>query len=113
MTGRAAGLCAGYGVPGYMNPLPGRGFAPYGGRGWPGRGRGHRNWYWATGLTGFQRAAMGMPWGHGFAPVAPYQPTVEQELNGLREQVRLMEENVKQARERIQELEQEQDSEKE
>jgi len=24
MTGRAAGYCAGYGVPGYMNPLPGR-----------------------------------------------------------------------------------------
>ena len=28
MTGRAAGYCAGYPVPGYMNPLPGRGFAP-------------------------------------------------------------------------------------
>ena len=24
MTGRAAGYCAGYGVPGYMNPIPGR-----------------------------------------------------------------------------------------
>ena len=27
MTGRAAGYCAGYPVPGYMNPVPGRGFA--------------------------------------------------------------------------------------
>ena len=26
MTGRAAGYCAGYPVPGYMNPIPGRGF---------------------------------------------------------------------------------------
>ena len=26
MTGRAAGYCAGYPVPGYMNPVPGRGF---------------------------------------------------------------------------------------
>lgn len=26
MTGRAAGFCAGYPVPGYMNPVPGRGF---------------------------------------------------------------------------------------
>jgi Family of unknown function (DUF5320) len=26
MTGRAAGLCAGYSVPGYMNPIGGRGF---------------------------------------------------------------------------------------
>jgi hypothetical protein len=26
MTGRAAGYCAGYRVPGFMNPVPGRGF---------------------------------------------------------------------------------------
>jgi hypothetical protein len=26
MTGRAAGFCAGYPVPGYMNPIPGPGF---------------------------------------------------------------------------------------
>jgi len=26
MTGRAAGYCAGYPVPGFMNPIPGRGF---------------------------------------------------------------------------------------
>ena len=34
MTGRAAGYCAGYGVPGYTNPVGGRGFGyagmPYG-----------------------------------------------------------------------------------
>jgi hypothetical protein len=49
MTGRAAGYCAGYAVPGYMNPIRGygRGF----GRGW-GRGFGRgwrkglgRGWY--------------------------------------------------------------------
>ena len=37
MTGRAAGYCAGYSVPGYMNPVGGRGFlgrgAYYGGMG--------------------------------------------------------------------------------
>lgn len=41
-TGRAAGYCAGYSVPGYMNPAPGYGY----GRGW-GRGRGRgfgRGW---------------------------------------------------------------------
>jgi hypothetical protein len=32
MTGRAAGYCAGYPVPGYMDPIPGRGFGP----GWGG-----------------------------------------------------------------------------
>jgi hypothetical protein len=30
ITGRAAGYCAGYPVPGYMNPVGGRGFWPRG-----------------------------------------------------------------------------------
>jgi len=47
------GFCAGFGAPGFA--ARGRRF---GGRG-PG-GRGWRNWYHATGLTGWQRAAMGM-----------------------------------------------------
>jgi len=76
MTGRAAGFCAGYGVPGYMNPIGGRGFY---GRGAFGRGRGWRNWYWATGMPGWARAGVGLPawggrlWG-GYAPyyAAPY-----------------------------------------
>ena len=36
MTGRAAGYCAGYSAPGYMNPIAGRGYG-----GW-GRGGGGR-----------------------------------------------------------------------
>ncbi|MBN2534712.1 MAG: DUF5320 domain-containing protein [Spirochaetales bacterium] len=43
MTGRAAGYCAGYPVPGYMNPVSGQGLRGYGfgrGRGFSGRGRG-------------------------------------------------------------------------
>lgn len=46
-TGRAAGYCAGYPVPGFMNPMPefGRGFGF--GRGWGrGRGRGFRRGCW-------------------------------------------------------------------
>ena len=35
MTGRAAGYCAGYPVPGYMNPIPGGGFLPRVGYGSP------------------------------------------------------------------------------
>ena len=31
MTGRAAGFCAGYPVPGYMNPVGASGFAPVAG----------------------------------------------------------------------------------
>ncbi len=56
MTGRAAGYCAGYPVPGFMNPIPGfgrgfgfgrgRGRGPGGGfgRGW-GRGFGRGRWW--------------------------------------------------------------------
>ncbi|MBA7496340.1 hypothetical protein ES702_06940 [subsurface metagenome] len=46
MTGRAAGYCAGYSVPGFMNPIPGfgrgwgRGYGRGFGRGW-GRRRGY------------------------------------------------------------------------
>ena len=46
-TGRAAGYCAGYSVPGFMNPIPGfgRGFGY--GRGWRrGRCRGYGRRWW-------------------------------------------------------------------
>jgi hypothetical protein len=74
MTGRAAGYCAGYGMPGFANPIPGRGFWGrgwwwgYWGRpwGWPcgwwGRGRGWRHWYYATGLPGWARWGYPPPW---------------------------------------------------
>jgi hypothetical protein len=62
MTGRAAGYCAGFGVPGYANPVPGRGFGMGFGRsrGACGRGfdvgrRGWRNMFHATGLPGWMR----------------------------------------------------------
>jgi len=75
MTGRAAGYCAGFPVPGFMNPIPGRGFWGWG-RGFRGRGRGWRHWYWATGLPGWARASMGLPaWGGRFwGPFAGYSP---------------------------------------
>jgi hypothetical protein len=102
MTGRGAGFCAGHGVPGFANRGPGQGggFGRGGGRG----GRGFRNMYWATGLTGWQRAMMAPP-----VPFAPYQPTTEQELEALKGQVRFMEDSVRQAQERIRELEQQKD----
>jgi hypothetical protein len=57
-TGRAAGLCAGFGVPGFSNPAPGgglgmgfgRGPGSFGGRG---GGRGWRNMFNAIGLSGW------------------------------------------------------------
>ena len=109
MTGRAAGYCAGYQVPGFMNPIAGRGV--WGGRG---GGRGRRNWYYATGLPGWQRAGMGMP-AYGapaMAPAqaaaygAPFAPTMtaQQELDALKGQAEYFEDALEGVRKRIEEL---------
>ena len=89
MTGRAAGYCAGSAVPGFVNVPGGRGFrGGGGGRG----GRGRRNRFYATGSTGRQRTAVGMP-AFGGGPVASAAQTRpeaspaasrEQELDVLR-----------------------------
>jgi len=70
MSGRAAGYCAGFGLPGYANPMPGRGFGPGFGRG-RGGGRGWRHWYYATGLPGWQR--------FGATPYQPPDPALEKQ----------------------------------
>ncbi len=103
MTGRAAGFCAGYGMPGYANPLPraglGRGFRGRGG----GRGRGHRHWFYATGLPGWARAGYGSP-----AVAAPYAPPVQQQTDALKAQAEFLEQQLEDVRERLSELEAEQ-----
>ena len=66
MTGRAGGYCAGYSVPGFSGRIPGQGLRGMGNRG---GGRGNRNWFYATGLTRWQRAAQGVP---GFAVTGGY-----------------------------------------
>jgi len=109
MTGRAAGYCAGFGVPGYMNPIPGRGFWGWGrGRG---GGRGWRNWFYATGLTGWQRAAMGYPaWGAGWPAAVPYAApfaagmSKQQQLDALKGQAEYLEDALEGIRKRIEEL---------
>jgi hypothetical protein len=115
MTGRAAGFCAGYGMPGYMNPVGGRGYWGWG-RGFWGRGggRGWRHWSWATGLPGWARAGYGMPaWGGVVNPyaygVAPLAPTVtpQQELDGLKGQAEYLEDALDGIKKRIEELEKE------
>ena len=111
MTGRAAGYCAGYPVPGFMNPIGGRGFGGWGrGRG---GGRGRRNWFYATGMPGWQRAATGMP-AYGAPPVVPGQAvpypaplgpaTREQELDALKGQAEYFEDALEGIKKRIDEL---------
>ena len=108
MTGRAAGYCAGYPVPGYMSPIGGRGFRGGGG----GRGGwGRRNWFHATGLTGWQRAASGWP-AYGTPPMnpTPYAPpsvpavTRGQELEALKEQAEYFADALRGIQKRIEAL---------
>ena len=103
MTGRGAGFCAGYGVPGYMNPAGGRGFGYWGwGRG-RGGGRGWRNQFWATGLPGRARAGYGYgAWG---GPVAPFAaPAAQQELDALKQQAAYFKDALDDVQKRIGEL---------
>ena len=106
MTGRAAGFCADYPMPGFTNYGGGRG---YWGRG-RGGGRGWRNWYHATGLPGWARA--GNPaWGDTadtYAPAAgPFAPamTAEQELDDLKKQAEYFQDALGQINKRIEQLE--------
>ncbi|MBN2307523.1 MAG: DUF5320 domain-containing protein [Candidatus Hydrogenedentes bacterium] len=110
MTGRAAGYCAGFGMPGFANPMAGGGYwgRGRGGGGWGGGGWGRRNWFYATGLTGWQRAAMGWPGYAGAAPyAAPFAPPVsgEQELDMLKGQAEYFEDALDGLKKRIAELE--------
>ncbi|MBN1556827.1 MAG: DUF5320 family protein [Lentisphaerae bacterium] len=108
MTGRAAGFCAGYSMPGYMNPLPGRGFGYGRGRGF-GRGfglgfRGGRRW---GGYGGMPYAAPAYPYGGAMPPYAAYGmgPTPEQEADALKGQAEYFEDALQGIKQRIAELE--------
>ncbi|MCL6087978.1 MAG: DUF5320 domain-containing protein [Actinobacteria bacterium] len=115
MTGRAAGYCAGYLVPGFANPTGGRYFGggrgAFGGRG----GRGYRNWYYATGLPGWYRYNVGMPaWGDMAQPYNPYissyaspAATPDQEKEMLKEQADFLKQQLDDIGKRVQELEKE------
>jgi len=116
MTGRAAGYCAGYTVPGFANPSGGRfagaGRSFFNGR--AGRGRGYRNWYNYTGLPGWQRSNMGMPaWGGVYAPpvfpnpgmFAPGSVTPDQEKEMLLQQAEFLKQQIEDIQSRMSELE--------
>ena len=113
MTGRAAGYCAGYSTPGYMNPYGGRGYGFGRGRGF-GFGRGmawRRGWGGAAPAYGWAPPAYGAyppaygdpyanPWGMG-------QVSPEEEAKVLKNQAELMEKELEGIRQRVQELEKE------
>ena len=94
--------------PGGIGPMTGRaaGYARGGGRGW-------RNMYRATGMPGWMRY-------QGYGQAAPYanppagygpEASREAELQALRNQIRYMEQSMSAARERLEELEEEDEGE--
>ena len=106
MTGRAAGYCAGYAVPGFMNP-------PGAGRGFGGRGMG-----WGRGFgRGRGRGWRAMAWGYpaAYAPYETYPPyaasvytpplSPQSELEALRSQSDYFSSALEEIRKRIEELE--------
>jgi len=99
MTGRAAGFCAGYAVPGYANPRLGRCFGPGGGG-----GRGWRNMYYATCLPGWVRAGYLPAW--GMPPASPYRAlSPEDEAAALRQQAKVLSDQLAAINGRVAELE--------
>lgn len=103
MTGRGAGSCAGYGVPGYANPGFRGGFGMGRGRGggWMGGGRGRRNQFYATGMPGWMRYGAAPAW--GVPPVAPV-PAPEQEAEFLRAGAQRLQAELDAIAERLSEL---------
>ena len=87
MSGRAAGYCAGFAGPGYMNA--GRG--GFWGRGGGFRGRGR----------GFGR---GFGYGYGVFPTYAPTQTPEQELDGLKQQAEMLQDGLNQINNRIEQL---------
>lgn len=97
ITGRGAGFCAGFAVPGYMNPGMGCGMGF-------GRGRGFRRMFYLTGMPGWARC--GYP-AYGGA----YQPEIDQkEL--LNEQAEYLETQLTQIKKYLKALDEKVDASK-
>lgn len=96
MTGRGVGFCAGFGVPGYANPVPARGWGLGFGRGFHRGGLGCRNRYYLTGIPG---------WAWFGSRMAPFgYPTPDTERQVLERQVQLLESEMKAMKKRLEEL---------
>jgi len=90
MTGRSAGFCAGFNVPGFLNNFN-RGIGRFFGRG---RGRGFRNW---AGVNYYYPQYNYQQYGTGITP--------ENEVEILKNQSKYMQDSIDAINKRIQELE--------
>ncbi|MCK4550655.1 MAG: DUF5320 domain-containing protein [Candidatus Aenigmarchaeota archaeon] len=87
MTGRRAGYCTGYNMPGYANAIPGRGAFGMGRRFFA-RGRGFG--------AGFSQEVAAAP--------VPQQPSKEERIQALEQQKAAIEEGLKQIEKELSEL---------
>jgi hypothetical protein len=94
MTGRGAGYCTGSVGPGFMN------------RHGVGGGRGCRNQYYVTGLTGWQRAGTGRQLFPGEFQGTPVMTGLskEEQTEALRSQAGVLEERLGAVKKRLEEL---------
>ncbi len=102
MTGRGAGYCNGFAVPGYANPVGfaggfAGGFGGGFGRGF-GRGRGFRRSFYATGVPGWAR--------YGYPVYTGTNAAAFNEQN-LKDQAEFLENQLKQVKERLSGLKEE------
>ncbi len=105
MTGRGAGLCAGYTAPGYVNSGRGGGYGGFG-RGGRGGGRGWRNGFNAGGRPFYGRGFQGAPYsGRYEAPYPQYEYSADSELRMLKQQAEAMKNQADYINERIKVLE--------
>jgi hypothetical protein len=100
MTGRAAGFCAGYAMPGFMNPVHGRGYGMgYGRGGGGGFGRGMgwgRGWGWAYPSAPYAAPLPNVPRDFSAAP--------QDEVTMLKEQAKYFGEALESVNRRITEI---------
>ena len=97
MTGRRAGFCVGFNMPGFTNSTGGRGFFGRGRGIGLGRGRGFRNRFYNNTMYG------------GMSPNINYNPAIskEEEMNILKNQAKFMQDEINTINDRINELEKE------
>lgn len=108
MSGRGAGYCAGFGMPGFSNSVAGRGFFGRGRGGWAGGfGGGRRGWrhmYYATGQPGWMPTGTTPPYGY---PAAYPQPDPEAEKQALKSQSEALQAELDSIKKRLAEIESE------
>ncbi len=98
MTGRALGYCAGYNMPGFMNPMGfGRGF-----RGGFGFGRGFGG-FWRRGF-GFRRMFALRALAAPQTPQTQFQPTKEEELKILEDEAKAIQQEQQELKRELEEI---------